>query len=181
VVFRKRIVPIAREGNILRVATCDPFDLYAMDDVRMTTGLHIDTVLAIKKAHGGWKPFTQQLAIENVVQSAARHAMCLGVDHLWRMGFKDIFHVHDEVMIRVPRQRNDVLAARQALIDVFGPGHCMPYGWAIAINIPEISITESLYEDERDLEAPVEKNGFMGNNRWRKIQDGTADCLLNLP
>jgi hypothetical protein len=48
VVFRKRIVPIAREGNILRVATCDPFDLYAMDDVRMTTGLQIDTVLAIK-------------------------------------------------------------------------------------------------------------------------------------
>jgi hypothetical protein len=48
VVFRKRIVPIAREGNTLRVATCDPFDLYAMDDVRMTTGLQIDTVLAIK-------------------------------------------------------------------------------------------------------------------------------------
>ena len=48
VVFRKRIVPIAREGGTLRVATCDPFDLYAMDDVRMTTGLHIDTVLATK-------------------------------------------------------------------------------------------------------------------------------------
>ena len=48
VVFRKRIVPIAREGNTLRVATCDPFDLYAMDDVRMTTGLQIDPVLAIK-------------------------------------------------------------------------------------------------------------------------------------
>ena len=47
-VFRKRIVPIAREGNTLRVATCDPFDLYAMDDVRMTTGLQIDTVLATK-------------------------------------------------------------------------------------------------------------------------------------
>ncbi|MBM3848633.1 MAG: type II secretion system protein GspE [Verrucomicrobia bacterium] len=48
VVFRKRIVPIARDGGTLRVATSDPFDLYAMDDVRMTTGLQVDTVLATK-------------------------------------------------------------------------------------------------------------------------------------
>ncbi len=46
VIFRKRIVPISREGNSLRVATCDPFDLYAMDDVRMMTGLHVECVLA---------------------------------------------------------------------------------------------------------------------------------------
>jgi general secretion pathway protein E len=45
-VFRKRIVPIAREGNTLRVATFDPFDLYALDDVRMMTGLSVEAVLA---------------------------------------------------------------------------------------------------------------------------------------
>ncbi len=45
-VFRKRIVPISREGNTIRVATFDPFDLYALDDVRMMTGLNVEAVLA---------------------------------------------------------------------------------------------------------------------------------------
>ena len=47
-VFRKRIVPMAREGNTLRIATFDPFDLYALDDVRMMTGLHVEPVLALR-------------------------------------------------------------------------------------------------------------------------------------
>lgn len=140
-----------------------------------------ETVLAIKKAHGHWKPFTKQLAIENVVQSAARHAMCLGVDHLWRLGFKDVLHIHDEVMIITDRNRDSVLAARQALIDVYGPNHCMPYDWAISINIPEISVTESLYESEVDLEDPKESNDFKGNSRWAKIMDGSPGCLDVLP
>ncbi len=48
VVYRKRLVPISRVDKVLRVATCDPFDLYAFDDIRLMTGLEIDPVLATR-------------------------------------------------------------------------------------------------------------------------------------
>lgn len=46
IVFRKRLLPLSHEGNVLKVATSDPFDLYALDDVRMMTGLNIQPVIA---------------------------------------------------------------------------------------------------------------------------------------
>ncbi len=48
VVYRKRLVPISKVDKVLRVATCDPFDLYAFDDIRLTTGLEIQPVLATR-------------------------------------------------------------------------------------------------------------------------------------
>ena len=48
IVFRKRLMPLSREGNVLHVATSDAFDLYALDEVRMMTGLNIKPVLALK-------------------------------------------------------------------------------------------------------------------------------------
>ena len=46
VVYRKRMVPIGRINGTLRVATSDAFDLYALDDLRLSTGLEIEPVLA---------------------------------------------------------------------------------------------------------------------------------------
>ena len=46
VVYRKRLVPISRENGVLQVATSDAFDLYAFDDLRLSTGLDIQPVLA---------------------------------------------------------------------------------------------------------------------------------------
>ena len=45
-VYRKRLVPISRVNGTLNVATSDAFDLYAFDDIRLLTGLHIQPVLA---------------------------------------------------------------------------------------------------------------------------------------
>jgi len=45
-VYRKRLVPIARADGTLTVATNDPFDLYAFDELRLLTGLEIKPVLA---------------------------------------------------------------------------------------------------------------------------------------
>jgi type II secretion system protein E len=60
VIFRKRVVPLARKGNTLEVATSDPYDLYALDDIRMMTGLEVAPILAVRddiekliKAHYG--------------------------------------------------------------------------------------------------------------------------------
>ena len=60
VVYRQRLVPVGRVDGILQVATSDPFDLYAFDDLRLLTGLNIQPVLATRdeiekviKAHYG--------------------------------------------------------------------------------------------------------------------------------
>jgi len=59
-VYRKHLAPVARTDGTLTVATCDPFDLYAFDELRLLTGLEIRPVLAprdeiqkVIKAHYG--------------------------------------------------------------------------------------------------------------------------------
>lgn len=130
--------------------------------------------LSIRKANGSFKSFSPQLAVENITQAAARNALCMGVAQLDTLGYRDVLHVHDEVMLIVPRTRESVLAAREALLKVFGPGHSLPHKWAILIKPNEVSVTESLYESEDDFDP---KKG----NRWGRIEQGTSDCLLNLP
>jgi general secretion pathway protein E len=48
VVYRQRLVPVGRVDGLLQVATSDPFDLYAFDDLRLLTGLNIQPVLATR-------------------------------------------------------------------------------------------------------------------------------------
>ena len=46
-VHKRGLVPLRGNGEALRVATCDPFDVYGLDELRMETGLtRIDPVLA---------------------------------------------------------------------------------------------------------------------------------------
>ena len=59
-VYRKKLVPVARENGKLTVATCDPYDLYAFDELRLLTGLEIEPALSpaeeiskVIKAHYG--------------------------------------------------------------------------------------------------------------------------------
>ncbi len=59
-VHKRGLIPIERTNETLRVATSDPFDVYAFDELRMMTGLKIEPVLAaqveidrvIKKHYG---------------------------------------------------------------------------------------------------------------------------------
>lgn len=46
VVFKLKCVPIGREGRVLRVATSDPSELAALDELRLLTGLSIELALA---------------------------------------------------------------------------------------------------------------------------------------
>ncbi|MBN9523401.1 Flp pilus assembly complex ATPase component TadA [bacterium] len=59
-VHRKNLFPVARENGTLVVATGDPFDAYALDELHTLTGLHVLPVLAppreiarLIKAHFG--------------------------------------------------------------------------------------------------------------------------------
>ena len=45
-VFKQRCVPIGQTDGTLRVATCDPFELAAFDELRLLTGMNIELVLA---------------------------------------------------------------------------------------------------------------------------------------
>ena len=45
-VFKQRCVPIDQHNGTLRVATCDPFELTAFDELRLLTGMSIELVLA---------------------------------------------------------------------------------------------------------------------------------------
>ncbi len=45
-VHRKGIIPVKRDNGTLTVATSDPFDLYAFDEIRLLTGLEIQPALA---------------------------------------------------------------------------------------------------------------------------------------
>ena len=47
-VFKKHLVPLERVNGSLTVATSDPYDLYAFDEVRLLTGLEIIPVLALE-------------------------------------------------------------------------------------------------------------------------------------
>jgi hypothetical protein len=133
-------------------------------------GEGLKSQLTIRKANGFAKPFTKQLAIENVTQAAARNALCRGLLELERRGYSDYIHVHDEVLLMVPAQRDRILHARETLIDVLGPKNKQPYDWALMIKPEEVAVTRSLWEDEDDI-AP----------RWEKILAGAQDALVGLP
>ncbi|HJZ55986.1 MAG TPA: ATPase, T2SS/T4P/T4SS family [Gemmataceae bacterium] len=45
-VHRKNLMPVARSNGTLVVATSDPFDAYALDELQTLTGLHVMPVLA---------------------------------------------------------------------------------------------------------------------------------------
>ena len=43
------VIPVSKTGNILTLAMADPLDIFAIDDVRVSTGLEINPVIAIRK------------------------------------------------------------------------------------------------------------------------------------
>jgi type IV pilus assembly protein PilB len=45
---RKLLVPLKKEGDKLFVAMADPMDFYAIDDLRLSTGFQIETVISTK-------------------------------------------------------------------------------------------------------------------------------------
>jgi len=49
VVHRYQLFPVERQNGTLRVATSDPFNLYAFDELRMLTGMKIEPLLAFER------------------------------------------------------------------------------------------------------------------------------------
>jgi hypothetical protein len=95
---------------------------------------------------------TVNILLENIVQAAARNALCTGLVELGRMGHPYVLHVHDEVMIISRRDRQSVLQARDDLLRVYGPGGYVAqqgWDWSVVIKPDEVGLSRTLYEDEK--------------------------------
>src|SRR5262245_9051859 len=46
VIYKQGVFPISRANGSIQVATSDPFDVYALDELQALTGLHVEPVLA---------------------------------------------------------------------------------------------------------------------------------------
>lgn len=104
----------------------------------------------------GYRKITPNILIENVVQSCARNAICAAKLELDKRGWHYLLSVHDEIMIVCDRNRETVLAARQDLLDVLGPGNKLGWDWSAVVNPSEINVSESLYEiDMGELLEPI--------------------------
>ncbi|PSL43982.1 type IV pilus assembly protein PilB [Salsuginibacillus halophilus] len=45
---QKQLIPLRRNGNVLHVAMADPLDYFALDDIRLSTGMRIESAIAAK-------------------------------------------------------------------------------------------------------------------------------------
>lgn len=115
------------------------------------------------------KGMTGRLVIENVTQSASRNGMCAGKLKLKDRGWPYIMSVHDEIKIACRTDPEEVCRARQDLIDVYGPGNALGYGWAVSIDPTEVSVSSSMYEDGQDMEW------------WEEVKNGNKQLLTQLP
>lgn len=116
---------------------------------------------------------TINVLIENITQSAARNALCCGLLELDRRGYPYVLHVHDEVMLLVPRTRDAVLQAKQDMIEVFGPGGhvaCLGWDWSAIIKPGDITMSRTLYEDE----------GW-AKSAWTRLAQGDLSVFKELP
>lgn len=48
-VHRRNVMPISRDNGTLTVATGNPYDVYALDELQTITGLHVQPVIASPK------------------------------------------------------------------------------------------------------------------------------------
>lgn len=113
------------------------------------------------------------ICLENCVQSAARNALCMGLLELQRRGYPYILHVHDEVMLVVPRDRDELLRAKATLLDVFGPGGWIStqgWGWSVVIKPGDVTMSKTLYESEAWAAAA-----------WPRLEQGDLTVLQELP
>ncbi|UCD75258.1 MAG: type II/IV secretion system protein [Phycisphaerales bacterium] len=111
-VFKQRCVPIEQRDGTLRVATCDPFELTAFDELRLLTGMAIELVLAderdIRKfirAHYGVAGDTlDELAREDqpLIETAAEE---VGTDELEQAQAASVIKLVNDLLIEAIRER----------------------------------------------------------------------------
>jgi hypothetical protein len=109
-------------------------------------GACLTSVLA---GHKPPRAFTPNIAIENFIQFFARCALVKGQLELEDMGHEIQISIHDEAFILTKAEPECVLKARHDMLKVFGPGNTLGYSWAINVDPKSVTVSKSLWDDEK--------------------------------
>ena len=112
-VFKQRCVPIDQRDGTLRVATCDPFELTAFDELRLLTGMAIELVLADERdigkfirAHYGVAGDTlDELSREEHTVLDPSGAETIGTDELEQAQAASVIKLVNDLLIEAIRER----------------------------------------------------------------------------
>ncbi|MEK6676482.1 MAG: type II secretion system ATPase GspE [Planctomycetota bacterium] len=112
VVHRDRIIPIDRHNGSIRVATNNPFNLYAFDELRMLMGAKIETVLAtgeeisriIKQYFGVGGQTVEAMIGDNDVE-VIRHADVDNADLIEQAQEATVVKLVNEILLEAIRDR----------------------------------------------------------------------------
>lgn len=101
--------------------------------------------IGLTSMHGskGYRALTPQILIENVVQAAARNALCELQLKLLDLGYPYQLSVHDEELLVVARDPQTVIKAKSDLIEASAN---LGWDWAVYLDPNEINVSQSLYE-----------------------------------
>ncbi len=117
----------------------------------------------------GWRALTKNILIENVTQSCARCALGEAMLQL-EPEYPYQLSVHDEELLVVPRNKEEVEKAKRALCRVLGPGNSLGYEWAITIKPSDVSISKTMYEDEQWTKTI-----------WQRLENNDLTVFAELP
>ncbi len=118
-------------------------------DLAVRETLRGPCLTSVLAGHKPPRPFTPNVAIENFVQHFARNALVKGQLELEDMGHEYQISIHDEAFILAEDNAESILKARTDMLKVFGPGNALGYGWAININPDSVTVSRSLWDDEK--------------------------------
>ncbi len=118
-------------------------------DLAVRETLRGPCLTSVLAGHKPPRAFTPNVAIENFVQHFARNALVKGQLELEEMGHEYQISIHDEAFILAQDNAESILKARTDMLKVFGPGNNLGYGWAININPDSVTVSRSLWDDEK--------------------------------
>ncbi len=157
-------------GSSVRASTSGYPASVCWRDLAIRETLRGPCLTSVLAGHRAPRAITPNILIENVVQYWARTALVKGQLILEDMGHKVQLSIHDEVFILCRNNVADILAAKRDLLKVFGPGNTLGYGWAIVIDPSAVTVSRSLWDDEKWC-----KNVF-----WPRLNAGDESVLLEV-
>ena len=111
-VFKQRCVPIEMSNSTLRVATCDPFELTAFDELRLLTGLTIDLVLADEqdlrkfiRAHYGVAGDTLDALADGQPVIEVEGSIASDLDEIAQASEASVIKLVNDLMVEAIRER----------------------------------------------------------------------------
>ena len=112
-VFKQQCVPVRRTATTLQVATCDPFELSAFDELRLLTGLGVELVLAeerdlrrfIRTHYGVAGDTLDELAGEDFLDSGTSTSIEVDGEELDQAEEASVIKLVNDLLIEAIRER----------------------------------------------------------------------------